>query len=83
MQQVPKTVFVSILRTKMTRCIAINILSIDIGARHQHRLYHSQVTSNRSYVEWRSEVPAPRINIRAILDKQIYQVDVSLIARHV
>ena len=70
-QQVPQTVFMSILRTKMTRRIAINIFGILISACHQDSLYNTKIAANGSYVEWCAEVPTARIDVRTILNEEL------------
>ena len=45
-QQIPETVLVPILRTKMARRVPINILCIYVGACHQHSLYNAEVATN-------------------------------------
>ena len=50
-QQVAQAVLVPVLRTKMTGRVPIQVLRVDVRTLHQHRLNHSQVAADRSYVQ--------------------------------
>jgi hypothetical protein len=53
----------SILCTKVTWGIAVNIFRIDVGTGHQHSLDHTKVATDRSDVQWSAKVARASINI--------------------
>ena len=81
-QQIPQTVFVAILRTEMARSVSIYVLSIYVCSGHEHSLNHSWVTSYTSYMEGCSEISRARVNFTSILNEQLNQVYMALIASY-
>ena len=82
-QEVPETVSVPVLRTEVAGRVSINILRVNVGACHQQRLNDAELAPQTRNVQGRPEIPRPGVDSRFILHKELYQVDVALIGRHV
>ena len=70
-QQIPETVFVPPLRAEVAGRVPINVLRVDVGARHQHRLYNAQVPTQTRHVQGCAEVACPCVDVCTVLHKEL------------
>ena len=79
MQEQAQTVDVSVFTAEMARGVPVEILRVDIDLFAEQRLDYTEVTSDASDMEWRSEILRSAVNVSTELCKELNQVHVSLV----
>ena len=69
----------TVLRTAMSRRIAVNVFSVDVGPSHDQRLNDAQVTADACDMQWSSEISRSAILLSTELNKSLNQVYMALV----
>jgi hypothetical protein len=67
----------------MARSVPVEILRVDVHLLGEERLDHTEVTSDASDVERRSEILGPAVDVSTKLREELNKIDVSLVRRNV
>ena len=78
-KEIAQTIFVAVLRTKMTGSVSINILCIDIRSSHENGLDYTKIPPDASDVQGRPEITRSSINRAPEFYKKFDQIYMTFI----
>jgi hypothetical protein len=81
-QQQAKAVDVSILATKVTRCVAVDILRVHVHSFLKERLDHAVIPPNACHMQRGAQVLRPTVKITTELSEHLNQLDMPFICSH-
>jgi hypothetical protein len=72
-----------IFRTKMAGCVAINIFGVDVCSCHKYCLNYTKIAPDAGNVQRSPKIAGPRVNLTSKFNKQLDQINMTLVTRDV